>query len=299
MQEFALSELICQMEVLDGDRKNRRESFDNNGRPKSPHTVESLLLLDNSLLYDVEPDNGLHIPSETNEPFQELDDSVVQASKRQRNDAKVSSKVSFSASSNVNEWQDKTLMNQVFAQFDSQNAEEIVSENCNNISDFDMFDTFCKEDMNSELGQNVEEASLSQRKSLHKNLSYQDELMNVSCLHITNFGDTVLKNSPVKKNDIGEGSPILKAKPRILNECKIAKKKFRLNNAVSVSKKVENEIGSTNRSSFYDLPDTVEKLIQEVKGICELYRKFVNQVLQIKFRNKYDLYCFFLYRMAR
>lgn len=276
------------MEVL--DKENREISLNNGERSKSPYTIESLLLLDNSLLCNIEPDNGSHVPSEMCEPFRECNDTVAQASKTQNvaTDTTASSKVH----PNMNEWQDKTLMNQIFAQFDSQNEEEIVPENCDNISNFDMFDlTFCKENTNSELGnigQRVEEASLSQ---LHRSISHQNELMNVSCLCITKFGDDTLEDSSFKKNDNGEISPILKTKPRILNECKISKKKSRLNYAPSVSKKAENETDSTNCSLFYGLPDTVKKLIQEVKGICELYRKFaiINEA-----GNKGDFYCFFL-----
>lgn len=263
-RDFALSELICQMEVPDGGKENREKSPGDNVRPESPYTIESLLLLDNSLLYDVEPDNGSYVPSETCEPFREPDNSVARATERQRNVATINSGVSGVAS-NPNEWQDKTLMNQVFAQFDS--PKEIAPEDCDNISDFDTFDMFCKED--SEL--NVEEASLGRHKNLHESISHRDELINVSCLHITNFGDT-LENSPLEKDSVKEGSPIIKTKPRILNECKIAKKKFRLNNAAS--KEIEDATDSTNCSSFYGLSDTAKRLIQEVKGICELYRKF-------------------------
>lgn len=266
------------MEVPDGDEENREKSLGDNGRPRSPY--ESLLLLDNSLLYDIEPDNGLHIPSETCKPFRQPDNSVAQASKRQRDaatDATASSRVSPGVASNTSEWQDKTLMNQVFAQFDSQDTKEIVPEDCNNVSDFDIFDyTFCKEDVNSELDENVGrnvETSLSRHKNLHKSIS-QDELINVSSLHITNLGENILEDSSFEKDDIREGSPILKTKSRILSECKIAKKKVRLNNAASESKKVENATDSTNCPSFYDLSNTVKRLIQEVKGICELYRKF-------------------------
>lgn len=153
------------MEVLDDDKENRKISLNSSERSKSPYTIESLLLLDNSLLCNLEPDNGSHIPSEMCEPFREFNDSVAQAFKTQKNVTAADSKVPPSVSPNMNEWQDKTLMNQIFAQFDSQNEEEIVSENCNNISNFDMFDTFCEESTNSELNninQKVEEASLNQ-----------------------------------------------------------------------------------------------------------------------------------------
>lgn len=271
------------MELLDSSNKENRKIFLNNsGRSKSPHAVESLLLLDNTLLCNIEPDSGSYISLETCKPFQEFNSSTQEQVQNVTTGAAVSSRVSPNVSSN--EWQDKTLMNEIFAQFDSQNEEEIIPE-CNNISNLDIFDTFCKEDINSQLGnvnQNIGQASLGQ---LHKSTSHRDELMNVSCLHITNFDDDTLHGS-FKKDDNKDGSPVLKTKPRTLNECKILRKKLCLNDAVSMSKKTESETDSTNCSSFYGLPDTVKKLVQEIKGICELYRKFaiVNQIaIQLRF----------------
>jgi len=259
------------MEVLDVDKENCQISLNNNGKSKLPYAVESLLLLDNTLLCNIEPDNESHVFSEICKPLREFNE-MPQASKEQvQSIVTTSSEVSSSVSSKMDDWQDKTLMNEIFAQFDSQ-TEEIVPESCNNISSFDIFDTFDKEDTNSELGnvdKNVEKASLDQ---LCKNILHQDELMNVSCLHITNFGDDTLEDGFFKKDD-KDGSPILKTKSRILNECKILKKKTRLNN-VSTSKGIENKTDSTNYSSFYGLSSNVKKLIQEIKGICELYRKF-------------------------
>ncbi|XP_077272172.1 mutagen-sensitive 301 isoform X1 [Temnothorax americanus] len=282
------------MEALDYDKENREISWNNNGRPKSPYIFESLLLLDNSLLCNLEPENGLRVSSDTCEPFREHNDgSMAQASERQvqnvATDATTGAKVSSDVSLNMNEWQDRTLMNQIFAQFDSQNEEEIVLENCNDISNFDMFDTFCKEDTNSESGnnvdQNVEKAPSNQ---LHKGTSYQGESMNLSYLHITNFGDDTFKDSSFKKNDSRESSPILKTKPRNLSECKILRKKPRLNGAALVSKEAEKETDSTNCSSFYGLPDTVKKLIHEVKGISELYH-WQDECLKLAIRTKKNL----------
>ncbi|XP_036138316.1 helicase POLQ-like isoform X2 [Monomorium pharaonis] len=265
----------------DADKENCKISL-KNGESKLPYAVESLLMLDNTLLCNIEPDNGLHISSETTKPIQEFNESSVQAFKKQEASKATTSVKVFP---NVNEWQDKTLMNQIFAQFDSQTEEEIAPESCNNISSFDMFDTFYKEDPNSELvniDHNTEETSLDQ---LHKNTLHQDVLMsNASCLHITNFGDYTLEES-VFKRDNTVGSPILKTKSRTLNECKIFKKRLRLNDDESVSKEMEKK---TNCLSFYGLSDTVKKLIQEIKGICELYQ-WQDECLKLAIRTKKNL----------
>jgi len=261
------------MEALNDGKENRQISLNNNGRSKSPCAIESLLLLDNTLLCNIEPDNGLYVSVDTRQSFQEHNETA-QVSKESlqsvATNATASSKISFSVSPNVNE-QDKTLMNQIFAQFDSQNEEEINSESCNNISNYDIFDTFYKEDTRFDLNnvnQNVEKTD-----QLHKNVLHQDKLMDASYLHITNFDDDTLKDNDFKKDD-KDSSPILKTKSRPLNECKSLKKKLRFSNDVLIPKEAKNETNSTNYSSFYGLPDTVKKLIQEVKGICELYRKF-------------------------
>lgn len=259
------------MEALNDGKENRQISL-NNGRSKSPYAVESLLLLDNTLLCNIESDNGLYVSVDTHQPFQEHNETMQVSKESLQNvaiNATASPKISFSVSPNVNEWQDKTLMNQIFAQFDSQNEEEINSESYNNISNYDIFDTFCKEDTKSDLDnvdQNVEKAD-----QLYKNVLHQDKLMGASCLHITNFGDNTLEDNDFKKDD-RDSSPILKTKSRPLNECKILKKKLRFSN--DVSKETKHKTDFTNCSSFYGLPDTVKRLIQKVKGICELYRKF-------------------------
>ncbi|KYN36744.1 Helicase POLQ-like protein [Trachymyrmex septentrionalis] len=275
------------MEALNDDKENRQISLNNNGRSKSPCAVESLLLLDNTLLCNIEPDNGLYVSVDTPQPFQEYNETA-QVSKESLQSVATnatSSKISFSVSLNANEWQDKTLMNQIFAQFDSQNEEEINSESCSNISNYDIFDTFYKEDTRSDLDnvdQNVEKAD-----QLHKNVLHQDKLMDASCLHITNFGDDTLEDNDFKK-DAKDSSPILKTKSRPLNECKILKKKPRFSNDVLVPKEAKNKTNFINCSSFYGLPDTVKKLIQEVKGICELYQ-WQDEFLKLAVKTKKNL----------
>ncbi|XP_039302244.1 helicase POLQ-like isoform X2 [Solenopsis invicta] len=274
--------------MSDDNKENHKIFFNNSRRSKSPFAVESLLMLDNTLLCNIEPDNGLHISSETSKHLQEFNGSVAQTIKEHADDATASSKIlsETSGSSYMNEWQDKTLMNQIFAQFDSQTEEEIAPES-NNISNFDMFDTSYKENTNTELGnaaQNVEKAFLSQK---NKSISHKDDLMSAPCLHITNFGDYTLEESHFKKID-SDGSPILKTKSRTLIECKTLKKRLCLNDDISISKKLEKETESTNSSSFYGLSDTVKKLIQEVKGICELYQ-WQDECLKIAVRTKKNL----------
>ncbi|EGI68760.1 Helicase POLQ-like protein [Acromyrmex echinatior] len=265
------------------DGKENQISLNNNGRSKSPCAVESLLLLDNTLLCNIEPDNGLYVSVDTCQPFQEHDETAQVSKESLQSIATASCKISFSVSPNANEWQDKTLMNQIFAQFDSQNEEEINSENCNNISNYDIFDTFYKEDTRSDLDnvdQNVEKAD-----QLHKNVLHKDKLIDASYLHITNFGDDTLEDNDFKKDD-KDNSPILKTKSRPLKECKILKKKLRFSN--DVLKEAKNETNSTNCSSFYGLPDIVKKLIQEVKGICELYQ-WQDECLKLAIKTKKNL----------
>lgn len=281
------------MEVVGNVKADRKVSLNNNGRSKSPCTVESLLLLDNTLLCNIEPDNGSQHVSPASEmcrPRRGFGEAA-QATKGQ-SVATASPRVSPRTprmSPSITEWQDKTLMNQIFAQFDSQNEDEVVPESCNNISTFDIFGTSYREDTNSELGDNVDrnvaEAAPGQ---LRKSAIHQDELMNASCWHITNFGDYTLEDSSFQKNDRSD-SPILKTKSRALNECKILRKKPRcdLNSDVS-SKEAKSETDSINSSSFYGLPNTVKKLIQEVKGISELYQ-WQDECLKLASRTKKNL----------
>ncbi|XP_011871560.1 PREDICTED: helicase POLQ-like [Vollenhovia emeryi] len=254
------------MEVLGDDKENCRVSFDKSGRPGSPYTVESLLLLDNSLLCNIEPDHGAHVPSGTFRPLREF--SEPQSASRAAEVRCVAT--ASSGSPGANEWQDKTLMDQVFAQFDSQDQlEEAAPEGCGNISGFDMFDTFCEEPANSgpdSAERNAEEAALNQ---LREAALYQDEL-SASCFCITSFGDDTLGDGPFERDARKVPSPVLNNKPAISSESKILRKKPRLNDAAS--KGAEIEADPANCSSFYGLSNTVKKLIQEVKGICELYQ---------------------------
>lgn len=275
------------MEVSDG-KENCKIFLENDRRQKSPHSIESLLLLDNTLLCNIEPDNSILAPrtcSETYDSSEKQNVSAAQISKEQmqniKTNATAGSKESQSVSPNINEWQDKSLMNQVFAQF--ENEKEIVPKDYSNIS-FDIFDTFCKEDTNFELSnvkdQSVENTSLDEA---NKNILCQDKLANISYLCITNFDDT-LEDSPFKEEDDKDKSLILKSKSRSLNEYEKPRKQLRLRNIELRSETAKNEnTSSTKCSLFYDLPHTVKKLIKEIKGIYELYRK-LQLYKSIKFR---------------
>ncbi|XP_050447937.1 helicase POLQ-like [Cataglyphis hispanica] len=275
------------MEISD-DKENHKIFLENDRRQKSPHAVESLLLLDNTLLCNIEPDNSifdLHTCSETYDSSQKHNVSAAQVSKGQMQNTKTSStvpsKISQSVSPNINKWQDESLMNQVFAQFELQ--EENVLKDCSNIS-FDVFDTFCKEDTNSE-SSNVNDQSIK-KTSLDEeniNISSQDRLANISYLYITNFDNDTLEDSHFKDVD---KSPILKSKSKSLNEYKKPRKQLCLKN-VELKSKNEN-INSTKCSLFYDLPHTVKKLIQEIKGIYELYQ-WQDECLKLAIRTKKNL----------
>lgn len=263
------------MEV--SDKENRKIFLENDKRQKSPHAVESLLLLDNTLLCNIESDNSIFAPNTCSKRYdssQKHNVSITQVSKRQMQNIKtsptVSSKISQSVSPDINEWQDESLMNQVFAQFEDER--EIVLKNCSNINSFDVFNnTFCKEDTNSE-SSNVKEQIIGKvSDEANKNIPCQDKLTNISYLYITNFNDT-LEDSSCKENN--DKSPILKSKSRSLNEYSKPRKQLCLKNIELNSKMKKNEnISPTKCSTFYDLPLTVKKLIQEIKGINELYRK--------------------------
>jgi len=265
------------MEIL--DKENCKIFLENDKRQKSPHAVESLLSLDNTLLCNIESDNSilaLHTCSERYDSSQKHNVLVTQVSKTQMQNTKtsptVSSKISQSVSPNINEWQDESLMNQVFAQFEDE--KEIVLKDCSNIDiSYDVFNTFCKEDTNSELS-NVKEQIIGKVSldEASENISSQDKLTNISYLYITNFNDDTLENSSCKKD--GDKSPTLKSKSRSLNEYSKPKKQLRLKNIeLNSEMKINENTSPTKCSIFYDLPLTVKKLIQEIKGINELYRK--------------------------
>lgn len=265
------------MEV--SDKENRKILLENDKRQKSPHAVESLLLLDNTLLCNIESDNSIFAPhtcSERYDSSQKYNVSVTQVSKIQMQNTMttsptVSSKISQSVSPNINEWQDESLMNQVFAQFEDER--EIVLKDCSNINSFDIFNTFCKGDTNSE-SSNVQEQIIGRVSSdeANKNILCQDKLTNISYLYITNFNDDTLEDSSCKKDN--DKSPILKSKSRSLNEYNKPRKQLCLKDIELNSEMKKNKnISPTKCSVFYDLPLTVKKLIQEIKGINELYRK--------------------------
>ncbi|KAM0724825.1 Helicase POLQ-like [Formica fusca] len=282
------------MEVSD-NKENNKIFLENDRRQKSPHAVESLLLLDNTLLCNIETDNSifaLHSCSETYDSSQKHNVSATQVFKGQMQNTKISptvpSKVSQNVSPNINKWQDESLMNQVFAQFELQDEKEIVLKDCSNISSFDVFDTFCKEDTNSESSnvndQSIEKTSLSEANT---NISCQDRLANMSNLYITNFDDDTLEDSRVKE-DVHK-SPILKSKSKNLDEYKKPRKQLRLRNVELKSETAKNEnISSTKCSLFYDLPHIVKKLIQEIKGIYELYQ-WQDECLKLAIRTKKNL----------
>ncbi|XP_025267746.1 helicase POLQ-like [Camponotus floridanus] len=276
------------------DKENCKIFLENDKRQKSPHAVESLLLLDNTLLCNIESDNSIlavHTCSEMYDSSQKHNVSVTQVSKRQMQNTKtsptVSSKISQSVSSNINEWQDESLMNQVFAQFEDER--EIVLKDCSNIDiSYDVFNTFCKKDTNSELS-NVKDQIIG-KVSLDEaceNISSQDKLTNISYLYITNFNDDTLQNSSCKKDS--DKSPILKSKSRSLNEYSKPKKQLCLKNIeLNSEMKINENTSPTKCSIFYDLPLTVKKLIQEIKGINELYQ-WQDECLKLAIRTKKNL----------
>jgi hypothetical protein len=219
------------MKMSDNDEKNYKTTLNNNSRPKSPGiVVESLLSLDNTLLCNIETDSELQNSFETYITSQKCSDPIPQhsqVSKEQvQNDATTLLKISQTKSPELNEWQDKSLMDQIFAQFDSQDKKEC---SCND-SSLHISDTLCKEE--------------DQNKS-----------------------------------------PILKTKSKTFKEYKIPKKKLCLyESEKSRSEKIKNsESNYMEHSSFYGLSISVKNIIQEVKGICELYRKLCSYIL-VKFK---------------
>lgn len=269
------------MEVSD-DKENCKIFLENDKRQKSPH-IESLLLLDNTLLCNIESDNSIFAPhscSETYDSPQKQNVSVARVFKEQMQNVKTNATFvskelakSQSASPDINEWQDKSLMNQVFAQF--ENEKELIVPEDSNIS-FDKFDTFCKEDIHTNFESNVKDQSIEETSlaEANRNILCQDKFTNISNLCITNF-DFTLEDSSFKEDDNKDKSPILKSKFRNVSEYKKPKKQLCLrNNELRLEKSTNNEnISSTKCSLFYDLPHTVKKLIEEIKGIHELYRK--------------------------
>ncbi|RLU26959.1 hypothetical protein DMN91_000758 [Ooceraea biroi] len=267
--------------MSDNDEKNNKTALSDERKPKSSQIiVESLLSLDNTLLCNVETDSELHSASETYNASEKLSGSAMQIFEEQqtqdvKTDATVVSKTLQNISPGLNEWQDKSLMDQVFAQFDLQDKEEVISSSHDNTS-LHMFDTLYKEDYNqSNMCLNIERRSSDKADA---NVSQRDKLINnISYLHITNFGSDTLESdshaSFPKIEDKQDKSPILKTKCRTLKEYKVPRKKLCLYDLESKSEKVQNKgSSSVEHSSFYGLPDIIKKLIQDVKGIRELYQ---------------------------
>ncbi|XP_014480295.1 PREDICTED: helicase POLQ-like isoform X2 [Dinoponera quadriceps] len=193
-------------------------------------------------------------------------------------------------SSNLNDWQEKSLMNEVFAQFDSQN-EEIVPDN---VASFDIFDTFCKEDT-SPKPTNVYQAENTKKTSLDKANTaniHKDESNNLSCLYITNFDDDIMEEGAVcssKQNDDKDKSPVIQSKVRSLNKFNLPKKKLRLNDIIPKLEDTKSkDTNSAECPMFYGLPDIIKKLIQEAKGISELYQ-WQDECLKLAIRTKKNL----------
>lgn len=240
---------------------------------KSPHAIESLLSLDNTLLCSVE--TGSELSQEHDDPT-----TGVMRTQRDKVDGTPAYKIRRSVSPDANEWQDRTLMDQVFAQFDLQNEKvEIASDSYGSINGSDIFDTFYKEDANPEPVDIRTAESAAGTKCLSKpnttNMS-QDELFRMSGLNISNFGDDSLKDDcfelPLKPK-VDDKSPVLETKFNALYKCKFPRKKLRLNDTTLKSEQVKSEEIHSTECLFYGLSDAVKKLIQEVKGIHELYRK--------------------------
>lgn len=245
----------------------------------SDKSIESLLLLDNTLLCNVETDIILHTSYER---YDKQNVSACVSSEAMQN-IKTNEAITLkTVSSDVIEWQDKTLMNQVFAQFDSQNEETFTQKSCCNISCLDnMFDTFCKEDKNFE-SFNVYSKHNNKKSSsekLNTNVLYQHKPVAISVLQYSNLDDERLGDNNYTgsstENDNKQKSSISEAKARIFNNNGIPKKKACLNNIGCILGNAnDNELGFTEYQ-FYGLSNTVKELIQQVKGICELYRKFI------------------------
>lgn len=273
------------MEGSDDEKENKKNIFLNNNarRSKSPNAIDTLLSLDDTLLCNVETDSGLHTSFKTFS--QEYDSCSAIKEEWTRSTAVKTAPInnmSKSRSVSPNEWLDRSLMNQVFAQFDSQNEENIFVNNCDNISNLNIFDTFCKDDAPnrseshnvkplSESNQNVERTASDNNSKLHEDKSFT----NMPCLSITNFGDDTLISNSEDNNRENSKSPVLTGKCKSAMKCKIPKKRLRLIDSPSKKTEENKETSSTESSTtaFYGLSDTVKKLIQEIKGIRYLYRK--------------------------
>ncbi|XP_020293025.1 helicase POLQ-like [Pseudomyrmex gracilis] len=277
------------MEGPDDEKENKKNVFlnnnNNNRRSKSPNAIDTLLSLDDTLLCNVEAESGLHTSfRKFSQEYDSCSASEEEWTARRSTAVKIApiNNMSKSRSVSPNEWLDRSLMNQVFAQFDSQNEENIFVNNCdNNISNFNIFDTFCKDDaLNrseshnvkplSESNQNVERTTSDNNSKLHEDKSFT----NIPCLSITNFGDDILMGNSEDDNRENNKSPVLTGKCKSATRCKIPKKRLRLIDSPSKKTEENKETTSSESSSsaFYGLSDAVKKLIQETKGIRYLYQ---------------------------
>lgn len=265
--------------------KEKHDNHFDNKRFEYPHTNESLLSLDNTLLCNIDADSGLHISTTF---VQECNGSMTKVCKEDIT-TNETAKITRGISSDLNDWQDKSLMNQVFAQFDSQDENENTPDKCGNITNLDIFDTFYKEDISlkpANIYPLEETAKTSLDKSGTSNF-HKDESNNLSCLYITNFDDDTIKEDSFvrsSKQNEKDKSPIIQSKFRPLNKRNLPRKKLRLNDITLTSEETRKEnINPIEYPVFYGLPDIVKKLIQEVKGICELYRMFPILNFSMKF----------------
>lgn len=264
--------------------KKHDDNFDNN-RSESPHSNESLLSLDNTLLCNIESDSDVHISTTFSE---ECSGSIAKVCKKNIKTNEITvSEITQGISSDLNVWQDKSLMNQVFAQFDSQNEKENTPDKCEDIINLDIFNTFYKEDLTPKpvnvcLPENTAKTSLGKPdiNNVHK-----IKLNSSSCLHITNFGDDTMREDSFvclsKENDKDispnendkNKSPVIQSKFKSLSKCNLPRKKLCLNDITLISEETK-DTNPREYSMFYGLSNIVKKLIQEVKGISKLYRMF-------------------------
>ncbi|XP_032687366.1 helicase POLQ-like isoform X2 [Odontomachus brunneus] len=247
--------------MSDYNKEKHDNYFDNSKRFEYPHTDESLMSLDNTLLCNIDASSGLHISTTF---VQECNSSMANICK------------------------EDTIPNRIA-------VSKITRDKCDNITSMDVFDTFYEEDIspkpvNVHLFEKTAKTSLDKpdTSNFHKNKSN-----NLSCLYITNFTDDTMREdnflcSP-KQNE-KDKSPVIQSKFKSLNKHKkIPRKKLCLNDITLTSEETRKEnTNSTECSMFYGLPDIVKKLIQEIKGICELYQ-WQDECLKLAIKMKKNL----------
>lgn len=245
------------------EEERHKSSLNDNRRSISPYTVESLLSLDNTLLCSVETDGE----------YTEGHNSSIGTVQTEGVKADITSR---SVSPDTNEWQDESLVDQIFAQFYSQNEEEIVLDTCDNVTSSHLS---CKENVNAEPIK-IHSVESTQKKcpiELDTSVSY-NKASKISCLNV-NFDNDILKDDSFSyssnHNNNNDRSPVIQTKFRTLNKHKISRKRLRLNDTMLKSGETDDKkMSSTKDYLFYGLSDTVKKLIQEIERIQELYRKF-------------------------